>query len=189
MYLSHRSKQIVPAVLILWTAFTGAPVSAEPKQPSSVHLRPSCPWIKEAIRAAYEESLTFRRLVDQIEAAQTFVFVEGRACGTFTENPCTFIGSSGSGARWVQIRAGRMANQPQLTGILAHELQHAIEIIQNPDVVDSQSLRSLYRRIGYFTHRAGIQEWWETTQALETERTVLKEARQSQRLARAGAQR
>ena len=36
MRFSHRSKQIVPAVLILWTAFTGAPVSAEPKQRSSV---------------------------------------------------------------------------------------------------------------------------------------------------------
>ena len=35
---SHRSKQIVPAVLILWTAFTGAPVSAEPKQRSSVYV-------------------------------------------------------------------------------------------------------------------------------------------------------
>jgi len=40
-----------------------------------------------------------------------------------------------------------------------------------------------------FTRRAGIQEWWEATQALVTERTVLKEARKSQRLARAGAQR
>jgi hypothetical protein len=168
--------------------FAGTPASADRERPLFAHLRTSCPQIKAAIATAYQESATFRRLVEQIEATATFVFVEGRWCGTIANNPCTLIGSTGSG-RVLQIRASPMMNQLQLTGILAHELQHAVEIIQNPDVVDAQSLRSLYRRIGFLSGRSGPQERWETNQARETERIVLEEARQFRRLARASAQR
>jgi len=187
MYRSHRSQRTALAVLIL-CGFAGTPASADPERPPFAHLRTSCPRIKAAIADAYQESVTFRRLVDQIEATPTFVFVEARWCGTVTDNACTLIGSSGSG-RFLQIRASPLMNQRQLTGVLAHELQHAVEIIQNPDVVDAKSLRSLYRRIGFFSGRSGIQETWETNQARETERIVLGEAREFRRHARARTQR
>jgi hypothetical protein len=185
----HRSQQTVLAFLILCSAFAGATASADPEHSPFVHLRTSCPWIRAAIVEAYRESPTFRRLVDQIEAASTFVFVEDRSCGVGADNPCTLIGSSGPGGRFLQIRAGHGWNQAQLTGILAHELQHATEIIQDPDVVDARSLRSLYRRIGFLRGRLGTEESWETNQARETQRIVVEETYESRRLARDSARR
>jgi len=177
----------VLAVLILCSGFASTPALADPERPPFVHLRTSCPWIKAAIAALYLESVTFRRMVDQIEATPMFVFVDDRWCGSVGDNPCTLVGSTGS-VRFVEIRAGPVKNQQQLIGVLAHELQHVLEIIQHPDVVDAQSLRQLYRRIGFFSGRSGIQERWETSQARDTEWIVLREAREFQRLARAGTQ-
>ena len=58
---------------------------------------------------------------------------------------------------------------------MAHELQHAVEIAEHPEVIDGSGAISLYRRIALGRCREGLSEECETTRALDTERRVLEE--------------
>jgi hypothetical protein len=55
--------------------------------------------------------------------------------------------------------------------LLAHELQHAVELANAPDVRDDDGMRVLYRRIG---HASGVDQF-ETAAAMNAERQVRRE--------------
>jgi hypothetical protein len=129
------------------------------------------------------DSCRFRRIADvpwtsreQIEASQTFVFVEPMECWPDSSSVCTLVGSTAPGGRFLKIRATRFSSRWHLVEILAHEFQHVIEILQVSDVVDADSLRNLYRRIGFLQRQWGTHQGWETRQAQRTQRTVVMEA-------------
>jgi hypothetical protein len=75
----------------------------------------------------------------------------------------------------------RITVDPQHTvrnGLIAavgHELQHAVEIAEHPDVTDAAAALKLYRQIAIGRCRERQSEECETTRALETERTVFIE--------------
>ena len=48
--------------------------------------------------------------------------------------------------------------------MLAHELQHVVEVIDNPGVQSRDDLLALYQRIGHSTGAAGLN--WDTVAAL-----------------------
>ena len=62
-----------------------------------------------------------------------------------------------------------------LLGIVGHELQHAVEIASAPNVVDDQSFKRLFTRIGYSGCLSARGEQFETTAALETGERVREE--------------
>ena len=66
---------------------------------------------------------------------------------------------------------------------IAHELQHAVEIAEHPDVVDARGVIELYRQLAFGRCRDGQSEECETKRALETEKTVLVELSRRQRSA------
>jgi len=68
-----------------------------------------------------------------------------------------------------------------LIAAAAHELQHAVELAENPDVVDGRTLTALYRRIASGRCGQGLSEECETERALLTERTVFQELQRSTR--------
>jgi hypothetical protein len=57
------------------------------------------------------------------------------------------------------------------TFILAHELQHAIEVLEAPDVSTEHAVDQLFEQIGTHAH-AGVLE---THAALDAERAVRRE--------------
>jgi hypothetical protein len=58
---------------------------------------------------------------------------------------------------------------------IAHELQHAVEIVREPDVVDAATALALYRRIGTGRCREGLSEECETEMAKRIETVVREE--------------
>jgi hypothetical protein len=61
----------------------------------------------------------------------------------------TFV-SFAAGTRYLMVRVDRWGRAPwDRVAQLAHELQHAMEIAQAPEVQDAASLARLYRRIGW----------------------------------------
>ena len=57
------------------------------------------------------------------------------------------------GARYVRVSMRPNLPTAEAIAMLAHELQHVVEVIDHPDVRSDASLAALYQRIG---HRTGF---------------------------------
>jgi len=60
-------------------------------------------------------------------------------------------------------------------GMLAHELYHAAEIARAPEVVDGESLKALYLRIGEQSCRGQVPHCWETRAAQAFQELVTRQ--------------
>ena len=100
------------------------------------------------------ESPTFRALVDRLARSDVVVYVQcDRASAAHRlDGRLTFVSSAG-GFRYVVVRVAWLNPRARQLAILAHELQHAVEIADTPAIVDGASLAREYRRMGYETRR------------------------------------
>lgn len=136
-------------------------------------LRPQDPRIVQVLKEGPLRSDTFRSLVDRIEAGNVIVYI--------AVNP--ILKSSLSGALTWMTRAGdyrymRASISTELTfdqmiATVAHELQHAVEVIEDESVKDERSLIALYKRIGQPSR--ATSSGWETTNAQQTGYQVRRE--------------
>jgi hypothetical protein len=63
----------------------------------------------------------------------------------------------------VEVRCHQL--MPPLVGIVAHELQHVVEIASTPSVIDDRSFAALFRTIGFPSNGAFRDGQYETTAA------------------------
>jgi hypothetical protein len=121
-------------------------------------------------------SASLRRIIDRLEQSDVIVYVEmqpalrGRVAGSLTWL-----------TRTPQFRYVRISLNPEYfgdaaLGLLAHELQHALEVAGEKSVVDPASLEGFYRRIGneVGSHGAG----WDTQAARDMGDHVRRELAQ-----------
>jgi hypothetical protein len=137
-------------------------------------LRPQDPRIVQVLKEGSARSATFKALVDRVEASNVIVYV--------AVNPT--LRSSLSGALTWMTQAGefryvRASISPEMTfdhmiASVAHELQHAVEVIEDESVIDERTLVALYRRIG-LPSRAGGPSGWDTEAAQRTGTQVRRE--------------
>ena len=146
------------AVTLTSSAIASAATEGGPR------LRPQDPRIIQVLKEGMAKSATFRALVERIEASHVIVYI--------AVNP--ILKPSLSGALNWMTRAGefryvRASVRPDLTfnqmiATVAHELQHAIEVIEDESVIDEASLVAMYKRIGQPSSAAGPLGW-ETLEA------------------------
>lgn len=156
------------SLMILTAGALAAPRDGGPR------IRPQDARIKQVLEAGAARSTTFKALVDRIEASNVIVYV--------AINP--LLRSSLSGSLTWMTRAGeyryvRASISPemlfdQMIATVAHELQHAVEVIGDESVVDEKSLTALYRRIGHAS-QASVPTGWETVAAQEAGWQVRRE--------------
>jgi hypothetical protein len=79
-----------------------------------------------------------------------------------------------NGVRYVRIVVDTEHSRALIVKQLAHELWHVLEIADAPDVVDADSLRALYRRIGRPSVRPDL---FETDAAIQVTAAVAAECR------------
>ncbi|HZM59615.1 MAG TPA: hypothetical protein VFB85_07450 [Vicinamibacterales bacterium] len=94
-------------------------------------------------------SPTFRALVQRLLESDVVVYLwcDG-VHERVTDGRLTFVSAAG-GLRYVVVRLLPLASAQRQIAIMAHELRHAVEIADAPDVVDQESLAREYQRIGY----------------------------------------
>jgi hypothetical protein len=109
------------------------------------HVRSSDPLVLRLIRDGRRLSPTFDGLVRQLDASDLVVYVRVRHDGPLTS--LRFVGAS-SQQRYVEIALALQAGQANLTAVLAHEFQHALEVAGSPDVRNRDAFVALYERIG-----------------------------------------
>ena len=172
------------AVAIL--AVPHATAAAEETSPNAVtvpagsHVRSSSPAIVALMQQATERSATFQRLVETIEASDSYVYVNEGECGHGVRACFVTVAKAGSN-RFMFVKVDTRKADWDLMGSIGHELRHTIEVIGNPSVTSSTAMYFFYEQLG--TH--GITGAHETQAATDAGNTVRSEVRKFNRQAKA----
>jgi hypothetical protein len=106
--------------------------------------------IARLIAQADRQSITFHRLLDDIARTDGLVYVDAARCGHGVRAclPHSIIRSGPFRLLRIFIdpHDTRTASDAHLIGVIAHELQHALEILSNPAITDDASLYMSYHR-------------------------------------------
>lgn len=133
-------------------------------------IRPEHPDLQQLIDDGGRRSATFQGLIARLDATAIIVYVRFDRCGGGVA-ACTRVAASHRNTRRLLIVLDRFGRGPSaLIALLAHELQHAIELSEAPQVVDETSLRLFCATSGWQS-----REGCETAEALRVGRAVASE--------------
>lgn len=152
------------------------PLRAEDAAPlPGPHFRSDFPELIDALVDGVRDSSTLRRLVQRVHASDVVVYLSYepfRRAGAAAQ--VTFLSAVG-GWRYVRIGINPRYRGCQRLGLLAHELQHVVEIAEAPEVVSSASMAELYRAIGFRAASGYGWEQFDSDAAIQTGQQVQEE--------------
>lgn len=138
------------------------------------------PALRSAFDQGMSQSETFVGLVTRLQHSDVIVFLAEDTCPGSRIVGCVVSVHQQGGSRYIRInfvflrraefRALRLS-QRRLVAQIGHELQHALEIADEPSIVDARSLERAYTRIGTDHYSAR----YETDAAIQAGEDVLKE--------------
>jgi hypothetical protein len=175
--MTIRARTFITFTLLMLLVVSPLSIAAE----SIAVLRPSIRTTDRRLRALLDDGLrtspTLRALVARLTLSDVVVYLRCDGPSERVGGRLTFVSSAG-GLRYVVVRMARLSRLQQIA-IIAHELQHAIEIADAPAIVDGDSLVREYQRIGYVNHRSplpGVS--FDTAAAVHAGEQVVKELMQ-----------
>jgi len=143
---------------------------------SYTRVRSMNQYVIALVREGYEGSATFRELVDTLQRSNVIVVVQPGLCAHGRIRSCLVSVNGSERDRHIRIIVDPQHTiRSGLIAAIAHELQHAVEIAEHPDVVDARGAIELYRQLAFGRCRDGLSEECETKRALETEKAVFVE--------------
>ncbi len=138
------------------------------------HIRTTDPHLIRLLRDGVRTSDTFRRLVDRLNRSDVVVYLDCGGGTAASDGRLTFISAVG-GYRYVHVRVARLPSADVQIALIGHELQHAVEIADAPDVIDSLSLAREYQRIGFLSPRVTPGVSFDSDAAVTAGNRVLRE--------------
>jgi len=149
------------------------------QDPSTSHIRTTEPLVRSLIEQGLARSESFRRLVSTLNQSDVVVYIDPKitrqTLGAYLSHSVVLAG----GIRYLHIAVELRGGDIRLVSLLAHELQHAVEVSQDPDARDSEGVDRLFARLAS-TRGCGISNCEETEAALNVQAAVdaeLKAAR------------
>ena len=162
---------LLTAAALIATIATSAGIAAE--RIGGPRLRPQDTRIVNVVREGSMRSATFRALVDRIEASNVIVYVAlNPLLKSSLSGSLTWMTRTGE-FRYLRASISTDLTFDQMIATVAHELQHAVEVIEDQSVQDERSLVALYQRIGEPSRAAN--SGWETASAQQTGYKVRRE--------------
>jgi len=133
--------------------------------------------VLDLLRGGADRSATFRALIDTIGRSNGIVYIEFGYCAFGHLDGCLmpFLAPA-HGDRYLRIVVTNDKNRrthDQLLGLIAHEMRHALEVLDHEEVVDVATMEAMYRKIG--VPLTGGLTGYETSAARAAERDVLAE--------------
>jgi len=122
--------------------------------PASIgpHVRGATPVVNAMLAMGIKRSSTFARLVRDLDQTDIIVYVEiVNSLPTGLDGRLSFSTRAG-GFRYLRIQVPSNTGRHDLIAVVGHELQHALEIAEHPNVQDSEGVASLYKLIGLQAH-------------------------------------
>lgn len=139
-------------------------VDADALYSSSDSLRPQSDRAAQWLRLAIERSPTVARLVDRIERSDVLVYLDIRPDLPANVAACLTWMAATPTRRLVRTTLRPGLRRADAIAMIAHELQHVVEVIEHPEVRSEQALLALYARIGHATAVTGRH--WDTEDAV-----------------------
>lgn len=151
--------------VLLTLVLTSLPLPS-PAMPrgSTAKIRPQSERIQKWLDTATRTSPTVRALVDRIDRSDVIVYLEIRH--DLAPNVAAYLSWMAATERGRIVRASLRPDLRMVDAVamIAHELQHVVEVIEHPEVRSNQALLDLYTRIGHPTAQTGKQ--WDTLAAI-----------------------
>lgn len=131
---------------------------AAPQESAAVgHVRLCNRMLVDIAERAAARSRTFQRLMLHLEDSSVIVYVRIAQCPLDTKSCLHFLAADDAGVRTLRISMSWPPMAPaERAGVLAHELRHADEVADAPEVVDLASFGRLFERLGW-RGRAGYE--------------------------------
>ena len=123
--------------------------------------------LRMVVATTFARSATFQSLVNRIEQSDVIVYLTCHHFGSATLIGQTALISARPGVRYLLVQVLCQQPDQMLVAILAHELQHVVEIAATPSVVDDQSFARLFSAIGFRTCFSSRREQFETMAAID----------------------
>jgi hypothetical protein len=138
------------------------------------HVRTTEARIRALLDEGRARSETFRHLLATLDASDVIVYVEAKltrpALGGFLFNRIV----ARDHWRYIRVAVNHQGSHPRLIALLAHELQHAVEVAQQVEVRDALSLERMFSRVSV-AHGCAGASCYETQAAQDIEWRVLRE--------------
>ena len=118
-----------------------ATAQAQPGDPAGAgigHVRSHHEALRAMITTATEQSSTFRRMVETINASDGIVYIERGVC-RHGVRACLVNVTSAGRHRSLFVNVDIIRAERKLMAAIGHELRHAIEILGEPAVTDRAS--------------------------------------------------
>jgi len=144
------------------------------------HVRSEDARLSKVIRQGLDQSPTLRELVNRIDSLSGLVYVVWSRCGTRLWEPDACLDhriGGGGGFRFLRVNIYPGASGERLLALIAHELQHALEVLSDDNVTSQEDVVKLYERIG----TKGAAGNFESTAAQRVQGAVYREARERPR--------
>jgi hypothetical protein len=149
------------------------------------HVRSTEPRILTLVERGIARSATFRRLIDTLNASDVIVYIEPKRNRCALGGYLTHRVVAGGATRYLRIAVEVHGGDDRLIGLVAHELQHAVEVAQSP-ARTSAAVVLLFERSSAGETCGGC---YETDAAIEIQEAVLGELRVKQPAAKAVSRR
>lgn len=145
--------------------------------PTTARVRSTDATILNLLNEGNDRSATFRTLTDKIARTDGIVYIEFGYCSFGHLNGCLlpFIAASHCD-RYLRILVTpdkSRRSHDQLVAVVAHEMRHALEVLEQKEVVDVPTMEAMYRKIG--TPLTGGMTGYETSAARAAGDAVLSE--------------
>ncbi len=148
-------------VMVVLTAREAAPASTmAPLTPAQVraimtapdrHVRAVDGGMSSVIADGMRRSGTFAHLVLALNKSDVIVYIESGRVMPATIAGRLLLAAGPDGYRYLRIQVSGFPRSNELIALVGHELRHALEVAESPDVRDEASLIALYERIGHST--------------------------------------
>jgi PadR family transcriptional regulator len=111
------------------------------------HARASAARILALIEMGIRRSPTFRHLVDVLDTSDVIVYIETKRTRDALDGYLTHNIVAAGGFRYLHVAIVTQGAEDRLIAVLAHELQHAVEVVHAPEVRDPESLAKMFSRV------------------------------------------
>jgi hypothetical protein len=153
-------RRTIALASLVWLAGIAAAAAQDPEPEKTAigHLRVPNAELKKLIDSALEVSTTFREIVSDLERSSVIVYARYGRCGAAPA--CTELMNAAPPYIYLRATVDQFEKPPwKVTGLLAHELQHARElsgarIASSSDFVAFYQAHGRHNSIGFETNAA-----------------------------------
>jgi hypothetical protein len=136
----------------------------------AAHVRGLEPRLQALIERGIAVSATFRRLVNELNATDVFVHVRSARMGDGFRGYLVHQVIEANGFRYLRIAVDSRGAEVRVIGLLAHELQHALEVARVPEVGRSINIETFFEKID--DHSCRNARCFETAAAIRIQHDV-----------------